>query len=62
MNELLNKISSYNVFNHLLPGVIFSILIGEIAHYPIAQRDILTGAFLYYFLGLVVSRAGSVHW
>jgi hypothetical protein len=29
-------------------------------HYPIAQRDIVTGAFLYYFVGLVVSRFGSL--
>jgi magnesium-transporting ATPase (P-type) len=60
MNELLSKLSSYNLFNHLLPGIIFAVLAGEIIHYPIVQRDILTKAFLYYFLGLVVSRFGSL--
>jgi hypothetical protein len=60
MNELLNKISSYNVFNYLLPGIVFSLLAGEIIHYPIAQKDILTAAFSYYFIGLVVSRFGSL--
>jgi hypothetical protein len=60
MNELLNKLSSYNVFNYLLPGIVFAVLAGEIIHYPVAQRDILTGAFLYYFVGLVVSRFGSL--
>jgi hypothetical protein len=60
MNELLSKLSSYNVFNYLLPGIVFAILAGEVIHYPIAQRDILTGAFLYYFVGLVVSRFGSL--
>jgi hypothetical protein len=60
MNELLNKLSSYNVFNYLLPGIVFAVLAGEIIHYPIVQRDILTGAFLYYFVGLVVSRFGSL--
>jgi len=48
------------LFNHLLPGIIFAVLAGEIIHYPIVQRDILTKAFLYYFLGLVVSRFGSL--
>lgn len=48
------------MFNHLLPGIIFAVLAGEIIHYPIVQRDILTKAFLYYFLGLVVSRFGSL--
>lgn len=60
MNELLNKISSYNLFNYLLPGVIFAVLASEITRYPLVQRDILTGAFLYYFIGLVVSRFGSL--
>jgi hypothetical protein len=60
MNELLNKITSYNVFNYLLPGIVFAIFAGEIIHYPIVQSDIFTGAFLYYFLGLVVSRFGSL--
>lgn len=60
MNELLNKLSSYNVFNYLLPGIVFSFLASEMFHYPVPQRDIFTGAFLCYFLGLVVSRFGSL--
>ena len=60
MTELLNKISSYNVFNYLLPGIIFAILVGETIHYPVVRSDIFTGVFLYYFLGLVVSRFGSL--
>lgn len=60
MNELLSKLSSYNVFNYLLPGIVFAVLAGEIIHHPIVQADILTGAFLYYFVGLVVSRFGSL--
>ncbi len=60
MNELLNKLSSYNVFNYLLPGIVFAVLAGQFIGYPIVQRDILTGAFLYYFVGLVISRFGSL--
>jgi len=60
MKELLDKISSYNVFNYLLPGIVFAILASRIVHYPIIQKDVLTAAFLYYFLGLVVSRFGSL--
>lgn len=60
MNELLNKISSYNLFNYLRPGVIFAVLASEITRYTLVQQDILTGAFLYYFIGLVVSRFGSL--
>jgi hypothetical protein len=60
LNELLAKLSSYNVFNYLLPGIVFAILAGDIIHYPIIQKDIVTGAFFYYFVGLVVSRFGSL--
>jgi hypothetical protein len=60
MNELLNKISSYNVFNFLLPGVLFAFFAQQILLYPLLQRDIVVGAFLYYFLGMVVSRFGSL--
>ena len=60
MNELLSKLSSYNIFNYLLPGVVFAVLASELVHYPVARRDIFTEAFLYYFVGLVVSRFGSL--
>ncbi|HEX6805521.1 MAG TPA: hypothetical protein VF133_17715 [Terriglobales bacterium] len=60
MSELLNKLSSYNVFNYLLPGIVFAILASEIVHYPMVQHDIVVGAFLYYFIGLVISRFGSL--
>lgn len=60
MNELLTKLSSYNLFNYLFPGVLFAILASEATSYRLIQKDIITGVFLYYFLGMVVSRFGSL--
>jgi hypothetical protein len=60
MSELLNKISSYNIFNYLLPGIAFSALASWMMHRPLPQANVLTAAFLYYFVGLVVSRFGSL--
>jgi hypothetical protein len=60
MNELLNKLSSYNLFNYLLPGILFAVLASEATHYSFLQRDIVLALFLYYFIGLVVSRVGSL--
>lgn len=60
MNDLLAKLSSYNLFNYLLPGVIFALLARDLIHYPVAPQSIITGAFLCYFLGLVISRFGSL--
>src|SRR5215469_6689607 len=60
MNELPTKVSSYNLFNYLLPGVIFAVLAGDIIRYPILHRDLISAGFLCYFLGLVISRFGSL--
>lgn len=60
MNELLTKLSSYNLFNYLVPGVVFAVLASEMTAYHLVQKDIIIGVFLYYFLGMVVSRFGSL--
>jgi hypothetical protein len=60
MNELLTKLSSYNLFNYLLPGVLFAILASATTSYRFMQKDIITGVFFYYFLGMVISRFGSL--
>lgn len=60
MKELLNKLSSYNIFNYLLPGIIFSIVLSKVSSFDLIQEDVLAGAFFYYFIGLVISRIGSL--
>ena len=60
MKELLEKLSSYNIFNYLFPGILFVIVLSKISNFNLLQEDIITGAFLYYFIGLIVSRVGSL--
>jgi len=60
MNAILNKISSYNLFNYLFPGIVFVALSKEFTEYSFVQQDLLIAAFLYYFIGLVISRFGSL--
>jgi hypothetical protein len=60
MKELLDKLSSYNIFNYLLPGVLFVVLLDKFTTYSFVQENLLVGAFVYYFVGLVVSRFGSL--
>lgn len=60
MKEIFDKISSYNFFNYLLPGIVFSYLLKEITSLDIIQKDIVVGLFIYYFAGMIVSRIGSV--
>lgn len=60
MNEFLDKISSYNIFTNLLPGVVFCFLADNSFGYSLIQDDVIVGMFLYYFVGLVISRIGSI--
>ncbi len=60
MKDLLDKLSSYNIFNYLLPGVVFVAIANSLTKYNFVQKDIVIGVFLYYFIGLVISRIGSV--
>ena len=57
---ILEKLSSYNVFNYLLPGVLFIFLTKVISGYDLIQENLLINAFLYYFTGMIVSRVGSI--
>ncbi|MBI2109426.1 MAG: hypothetical protein HYT93_04635 [Parcubacteria group bacterium] len=60
MKDLLNKITSYNLFNYLLPGVLFVVALEKFTSYSLIHPDIIIGIFVYYFAGLVVSRFGSL--
>lgn len=60
MKELLDKLSSYNLFNYLLPGILFAAFVDRLTSLQILQKDIVVGVFIYYFLGSVVSRIGSL--
>ena len=60
MKELLDKLSSYNLFNYLFPGILFVTIAKETTSLDLLQENIITGVFLYYFIGLVISRVGSL--
>lgn len=60
MNELLNKLSSYHLFNYLFPGILFAVLATRTTRFNFIQPEIIIGLFLYYFIGLVLSRIGSL--
>ncbi|WP_300381361.1 hypothetical protein [Henriciella sp.] len=60
MNEFLKQISSYNLFNYLFPGAIFCLLADNFFHHKLILEDLFAAFFFYYFIGLVISRVGSV--
>ena len=60
MKEIIDKISSYNLFNYLFPGILYVIFLREITNFDLVQENNFLGAVLYYFIGLVISRFGSL--
>lgn len=60
MKELLDKMSSYNLFNYLLPGVVYAVIMEQWSEMTLIQENLLATAFLMYFIGLVISRVGSL--
>ena len=60
MSEFLQKLSTYNIFNYLFPGIVFTILLKQYTEIDLIMNDLVLGMFLYYFFGLVLSRIGSI--
>ena len=60
MKDILEKLTSYNLFNYLLPGVLFAVIAEKVTGFSFKQQDVIIGAFVYYFIGLVISRIGSL--
>ncbi len=60
MKEILDKISSYNLFNYLLPGILFVVIAKRFTPYSFFHENLIIGFFVYYFIGLVISRFGSL--
>ncbi len=60
MEKVIDKISTYNLLNYLLPGVLFVVLAKSFLFIDLTQGDIVLDVFVYYFVGLVVSRFGSL--
>ncbi len=60
MKEIIEKISSYNLFNYLLPGTVYVGVIRKTTKIDVLDDDILVTAFLCYFIGMIISRVGSL--
>jgi hypothetical protein len=60
LKELSDKISSFNIFNYLLPGILFVVIAKELTGMDLILTRHLLGVFLYYFIGMVICLFGSL--
>lgn len=60
MSDIISKITSYNLFNNLVPGVVFSYAVSSLGITTIGTGNIPTDFIMFYFLGVMISRFGSL--
>lgn len=60
MDKFLERISSYNILNNLIPGTIFVWMCDVLDIFSISEQAIIEKIFVYYFCGIVVGRVGSL--
>lgn len=60
MSEFLGKLSTYNLFNYLFTGVLFVAIASYFTPFSFVQENLVLAPFVYYFIGLVLSRIGSL--
>lgn len=60
MKEIIDKISSYNLFNFLFPGVLYTAICESLFEISFRTGEIFVDLFVYYAIGLVISRIGSI--
>ena len=60
MESLLDKISSYNILNNIIPGAVFVYFWSALDIGTFPSDNIVESVILYYFCGLIVSRVASL--
>ena len=60
MKGVLDKISSYQILTNLLPGAFFGLGIKFFLGLELPTKSIGEDAVIYYFMGLIISRVGSL--
>ena len=60
LNNVIEKISSYEIFNNIIPGVIYSVFTEKLTEFHILTENIFINMVLLYFVVLVIGRIGSI--
>lgn len=60
METMIDKLESYNIFNYLLPGAVFDYVFERLIGVNLVSGNIVENLFIFYFLGMILSRVGSI--
>jgi hypothetical protein len=60
LESILSKLSSYNIFTTLIPGTFIAFVLKKLDVYAFTSDSAFADLVIFYFLGLVASRIGSL--
>lgn len=60
MENIINKLSRYHIFNYLVPGALFIIICDWYLNIHLCNDGLLNMFFMAYFIGIVISRISSL--
>jgi len=60
MDKIIEKISSYHIFNNLVPGYLFLIISSQILGKNLIIDNLIYSFFEAYFIGIIISRISSL--
>ncbi|TBA59228.1 phosphohistidine phosphatase [Rhizobium ruizarguesonis] len=60
MNDIIAKVSSYDIFTNLIPGAALVEFLSRSGIYEVDREKLLANLVIYYLVGLVISRFGAV--
>lgn len=58
--KMIEKVSSYNIFNFILPGAIFANISKELLNKNFLTHSWIENIIVCYFIGMILSRIGSL--
>lgn len=60
ITQILGKISSYNIFTNLYPGIVFCYLLRFMTDVEVITDNFFENLVIFYFVGMLLSRISSV--
>lgn len=60
LTQIVEKVSSYNIFNNLYPGILFVYALKFMFGINLLLDNWFENLFVFYFVGMVLSRIGSI--
>ena len=58
--KIIEKISTYNIFNFILPGAVFAYISRELLNKNFLMNSWIENIIICYFIGMILSRIGSL--